>query len=113
MPQHHVEREPCCAFAARFPDANDGDKTGTMRALCLSPDLRTRLAVVHPPLRMAEDDSCGARLLQHFRRDITGMGSRRRGVTVLAGQHQPASPDGRRQRRYQRCRRGDHNVGAD
>ena len=62
---------------------------------------------------MAEDDSCGARLLQHFRRDITGMGSRRRGVTVLAGQHQPASPDGRRQRRYQRCRRGDHNVGAD
>ena len=68
------------------------------------------LAVVGAAFGMAHDDKATARVAQHFGADISGMGARRRRVTVLSTQDDRAGVESPVQLGEQRRRRAHDDV---
>jgi hypothetical protein len=96
-----------------FADADNRRQPGRGRRLHLGMHQRIGLAVVLPPLGMAQDHPGGAGIAQHRRRDIAGMRTLRRGVAVLS-----ADGDGRAQQHMRHTedlgeRRADQQVAAE
>jgi len=67
-----------------FADANNGQKTGTLRRLSLRPHSTISFPMIVTALGMADNDRGRAGVFEHFRRDIAGEGSGPLRMTILA-----------------------------
>jgi hypothetical protein len=100
-------------LGALLPDADDGREPGAVRGYCLGANVGICLVVIGAAFRMADDDSHGAGILEHFGGDIAGMSASGLGVTILAADQKfrvLGRPDALRD---QGGRRTDHQVGGN
>ena len=66
--------------------------------------------MIGPALGMAEDDRGRPGVLEHFRGNVSGMGSAHRPMAVLCTNHQPRSHGLAGQRADEGRRRADHGI---
>src|SRR5581483_10908653 len=112
LPPDDGQREPCAPLACGLADAHDGGEPGPVGGARLRFHVAVALGVVGAPLRVADDHSRGAGVLQHLRRDVASVGAARRRMAILPAHLQARADRLPRERRDQRRRRADHRLHA-
>ena len=77
------ERLAGLALCLGFADAEDGEQPGAPGGLGLGADQGVGLAVVGPPLGVADDDELAAGIGDHLGGNVAGMGARGCRMAVL------------------------------
>lgn len=84
LPRKHTERLARLPLLIGFTDADDRDEAGAPGGFGLGADSRIIFPMVRAALRMADDHMACARIPEHLRRNVAGMGAAFFGMAVLA-----------------------------